>query len=186
MHSRAIVVTAVLAGLVLPAAASAAPRAVTVSPAAPAVTWEGAPTPAANVTFYEGDRTKQAACGSTPRDYCDDTLVHFTGEGPFDESGLTFRLEGFEHSDYDLRVYTSDASGAVGDYLGDPDGDGAGIVPQLPTFWGDGETLSTSADPDSYYLVRVVYFTVPGHEGYTGKVTWAGTAATGEAEPATS
>jgi hypothetical protein len=182
MHSRAISLTAILAGLLLPAAASAAPRAVTVSPEAASQSWDGAPTPAANVSFFDDHLGE--SCGSTPSDYCDDTLVHFTGAGPYEDSTLTFGIGGFDHSDYDLRVYTSDETGAVGDYLGSPDGDGAGpFGAAITTFIGDGETLSTFADPDTYYLVRVVYFTVPGDEGYKGTVSWAGTEATGEAEP---
>jgi hypothetical protein len=69
----------------------------------------------------------------TRRRPCDDTLVHFTGEGPYDESDLAISIGGYTHSDYDLRVYT---------------------------------TLHTFADPGSWYLVRVVYFTVQGDEGY--------------------
>lgn len=182
MNRPAFLALAAVAGLALPAAASAAPRAITIDPDAPSKTWTGAPAPAANVTFYEGNRTKLSACGTTPRDYCDDTLVHFTGEGPYDASDITFRIDGFQHSDYDLRVYASDATGAEGEYLGDPTGDGAGLVPQLPTFWGDGETKTVAADPGSWFLVRVVYFTVAGHEGYNGKVSWAGTPLT-EPEP---
>ena len=184
MHSRALTTIAVLAGLVVPAAATAAPRAITISPDAATATWDGAPTPAANVSFYEGDTTKRSACGTSPTDYCDDTLVHFTGEGPFEESQLTFGIGGYTHSDYDLRVYTSDATGAQGDYLGDPEGDGAGpLGAVLPTFAGDGETLSTFADPDTYFLVRVVYFSTPGDEGYKGTLSWTGALATDEGEP---
>jgi hypothetical protein len=186
MHSRALSTIAVLAGLLVPAAACAAPRTITVDPDHATASWEGTPTPAANVGFFE-ESAGLAGCGTSPTDYCDDTLVHFAGAGPFDDSGLTFRIEGFDHSDYDLRVYTSDATGAQGDYLGNGTGDGTGALgAALPTFMGDPETYTTFADPDTYYLVRVVYFAVPGDEAYAGKVSWAGTPATGEAAPAAS
>lgn len=42
------------------------------------------------------------------------------------------------------------------------------------TFAGDWETLNVAAEPDSWYLVEVVYFTVPGDETFTGKVSWTG------------
>lgn len=177
MTRRVLISIAVAAGLVVPAAATAAPRTVTVSEETASVSWDGAPTPAFNPTFF--DARLGAKCGSAPTDYCDDTLVHFTGEGPYEDSNLTFGIGGFAQSDYDLRVYTSDETGAVGDHLGNGDGDGAGpFGAVITTFVGDGETLSTAAEPDSWYLVRVVYFTVPGHEGYKGTVSWAGTPAT--------
>lgn len=172
MHTRILIALAVLAAL--PASASAAARTVTIDAAGPAQTWTGTSAQGLNVSFF--DERLPNECGTDPQNYCDDTLVHFTSAAALEDSNLTFRIEGFEHSDYDLRVYESDAGGAAGQYLGAPTGDGAGLLP-LETFAGDPESLSTWAEPDSYYLVRVVYFTVPGDEDYTGTVSWEGVTA---------
>ena len=172
MHTRLLVALAVLAAL--PASASAAARTVTIDAAGAPQSWTGTNAQGFNVTFFDDHLPNQ--CGTDPQDYCDDTLVHFTSADALEDSNLTFRIEGFAHSDYDLRVYTSDSSGAVGDYLGSPTGDNAGLIP-LATFAGDPESLTTWADPDSWFLVRVVYFSSPGDEDYTGKVSWTGATA---------
>ena len=174
MHSRFLTTLAVIAGLsVVPAVAQAAPREITIDTAGPAQTWPGTSAQGLNVSWFTDDQTNRGACGTTPTDYCDDTLVHFTSARPLDDSMLTFRIDGYDHSDYDLRVYTSDAEGTVGDYLGAPTGDNAGLIP-LETFAGDPESLTTYAEPGDYYLVRVVYFTAAGDENYTGTVSWDG------------
>ena len=174
MHRR-VLTAALLALAAAPATALAADRTIAVDPSAPTATWEGAAAPGLNVSFYEGETTGLSECGKDLQNHCDDTLVHFTAPFEVDESNLKFRIDGFSAGDYDLRVYASDAEGTEGEFIDTGDGEGngpAGAV--LPTFFGDFEHYSTFAEPDSWYLVRVVYFTAPGHEGYTGTVSWTG------------
>jgi hypothetical protein len=147
MHMRTLAALAVAAGLIVPSAATAAAdRTITIDPAAPTKTWTGTSTQGLNASFFDSHLPN--ACGKDLQSYCDDTLVHFASDEPFDDSNLTFRIDGFAHSDYDLRVYESDKSGAQGNYLGNPTGDGKGLAP-LATFAGDPETKSGSAGPDS-------------------------------------
>jgi len=173
MHKRTLAIAAALIGLAfVPAAATAAAdRTVTIDPLAPAKTWTGTATQGFNASFFDSHLPN--ACGKDLQSYCDDTLVHFDSTEPFDTSTIAFRIDGFAHSDYDLRVYESDKDGAVGTYLGNSDGEGKGLVP-LETAAGDPESKSGTAGPDSYFLVRVVYFTVFGDETYTGHVSWTG------------
>jgi hypothetical protein len=178
-----LTLAAVIGLAALPASASAAARTITIDAAAPTQSWTGTATQGFNPMFF--DSHLPGECGTDPNNYCDDTLVHFTSADALDESGLTFHIDGFDHSDFDLRVYTSDASGAVGDLIGTGKGEGTGLAGgTLPTWVGDPENVSTYADPDSWFLVRVVYFTVPGDEVYSGKLTWAGTVASPDAPEA--
>ena len=173
MHMRTLAGLAAAIGLALvPASALAAPdHTVTLSPDAATKTWTGTQTQGFNASFF--DTHLPNTCNHDVQTYCDDTLVHFNSLEPFDDSNLTFRIDGFAHSDFDLRVYNSDKTGAVGDLIGTGTGDGKGVLP-LATFAGDPETVGATGSPDGYYLVRVVYFTSPGDETYTGHVSWTG------------
>jgi hypothetical protein len=182
MHCRALL-AALIALAVAPATASADLRTIEISPDAVEQTWEGTATPGLNAGWFVDDQAGTGECGADPTTYCDDTLVHFTSPYELGESNLRVHIGDFSASDYDLRVYTSDETGAVGDYLGAPEADGNGPASAvLGTWLGDWESLTTFADPDSWYLVRVVYFTAPGHEGYTGTVSWTGNEFTPEDE----
>lgn len=182
MHRR-VLLAALLALAVAPATASAALRTIEVDPSAPEKTWDGTNTPGFNTSWFVDDQAGTGACGADADDYCDDTLVHFSSPFPLADSALKFHIGDFASSDYDLRVYTSDATGAQGDYLGSPDADGNGpFSAAIGTFVGDWESVTTFADPDTWYLVRVVYFTAPGHETYKGTVSWTGSEDTGEDE----
>lgn len=176
MNARLTALLGVLFALAAAPASHAAVRTITIDPGHAAQQWTGAPTAGVNGTwFLDGTGPiKSGQCTTDPYTYCDDTLVRFTSDVPLEDSTLSFRIDGFQHSDYDLRVYASDASGAAGELLGTGKGEGKGLVP-VATFAGDPESFSTEADPDSWYLVRVVYFAVPGDENYTGSVSWAGT-----------
>lgn len=175
MHRR-VLLAGLLALAAAPATALAADRTIEIDPSSAEKTWDGTATPGFNMTFFEGEATGLAECGQDVETYCDDTLVHFTSPFAVDESDLRFRIDGFTSSDYDLRVYASDAEGTEGEFLGTGDGERNGPAGALlPTFIGDFESFSTFAEPDSWYLVRVVYFTAPGHESYRGSVSWTGT-----------
>jgi hypothetical protein len=171
MHSRALAALLVLAAI--PTSAAAAPRTITIDADGPAKTWQGTATQGFNMSFFDSHLAN--SCGTAINDYCDDTLVHFTSAVPYDDSNLNFEIGGFEHSDFDMRVYASDATGKVGDLLTTGDGDGSGpLNPAISSGPGEVETASTFAEPDSYFLVRVVYFLVPGDEVYSGKLSWTG------------
>src|SRR6478735_3671107 len=86
--------------------------------------WTGPVASALNTSYFlDGTAPGQkGTCGAAddPQTACDKTLVHVTGivgEG----SSIKFRIDGFQQvSDFDLRVYTADATGAEGEYLGSP------------------------------------------------------------------
>jgi len=179
MHKRTLATLIVAAGLAVPATASAADRTITIDDSGATKTWTGTSSPGFNASFF--DAKLPNTCSKDPQYYCDDTLVHFTSDVPYDISDLKLRIEGFAHSDFDTRLYESDAGGAVGSYITNGTGDGTGPLTKAlgPTWMGDPETITTTAGPNSWFLLRVVYFTVPGDETYTGKVSWSG----GFAEP---
>jgi hypothetical protein len=182
MKNRFVAAACAVAAVALAApAAQAAPRAVSVTPDQPSAAWDGLPGPGLNVTWFADSLRPMGECGADVNNYCDDTLVHFTTDDEDQEitaSTLKFRMEGFSHSDFDLRVYESDETGEPITHLGSPASDNSQTSPlgandPRNTFIGDYETV-TVADPlpDSYYLVRVVYFTVAPDESYQGKVTF--------------
>lgn len=159
--------------------ASAAARTVTLGPGAATATWTGAKASGLNVSWFTDSINKSGRCGSSLQDYCDETLIHLTaGPAGFSPGAqASFRIEGFspQASDFDLRVYESDASGALGTYLGSPTSDNAGSsklgdLDPRNTWIGDYETVgAVPFGTDAYYLMRVVYFTVADGT-YQGKV----------------
>jgi hypothetical protein len=184
---RAALVAALLGLAVSAAAASAAPRAVEATPTT-AAKWDGVKTTGANVSWFTDSLRPSGKCDTAgPTSYCDDILVHFTAAELAEGAALKFRIEGFDPlpSDFDLRVYRSDATGEAGEYLDSPEGDfasgpyptdgsplapvGEVLFPNLETSSSDFETkivdLADTVDEetgasDAYFLVRVVYFAV--------------------------
>src|SRR5882724_9427309 len=129
---RLVTLLAAVAGLaiIVPAASAAVDRTVSVSPATPKADWAGATTTGFNTSFFaDGIGPVTGSCGKDTQDYCEQTLVHVTGD---DIGGgtATFRIDGFQpYSDFDLRVYESDETGALGTYLGAPQSDNAKTSP---------------------------------------------------------
>lgn len=137
--------------------------------------------------FLDGTAGQAGTCGalSDPRAACDKTLVHVTGtvgEG----SSITFRIDGFlPASDFDIRVYTSNAEGALESDLGSPTSTDAeessplGALDPRRTSAGDYENkvvgLSEYADYetgkiDQWFAVVVPYFLVV-NDKYAGHAT---------------
>jgi hypothetical protein len=180
INRRLIAVAGAAAAVTMAApAAEAAPRAVTVSPEKKTVAWDGLPGPGLNVTWFTDSLRPTGQCGADVNNFCDETLVHFDSDEDITPSTLKFRMEGFaQYSDFDLRVYESDESGEPLNYLGSPTSDNSqtsqlGSNDPRNTFIGDFESLEVADPlPDSYYLVRVVYFTVAPNESYKGSVTF--------------
>jgi hypothetical protein len=150
------VVVAVLA--LAPAAAEAQPdRMGTVTPDTP-FAWEG-PSAVGHNEDYDGAAGEP--CGKTVADYCDQTLVNVV-PGDFYETsggGVEFSVRNFDvpDSDFDLYVYESDASGALGDLVG------ASAGPS-----GQEESVAVQ-NATGYYLVRVIYWDVDPASGYDGR-----------------
>jgi hypothetical protein len=183
---RAALVAA-LAGLGLAAPAGAATdNSVAVTPAAPTADWTGAVGSGLNTSFFLGGTgpIPDGACAKDPNTMCESTLVHVTGDG-IGAGSVKFRIDGFQPvSDFDLRVYTSDATGAPDDDLTAPHGDVADSSPlgtddPRHSSAGDFETtivdLGTYLDGeggpvDQYFLVEVPYFIV-AEDSYKGHVT---------------
>lgn len=169
---------AVLAATLLaaPAAQAAPDRAVTLSAVEPVASWSGAAKTAFNTTFYMASTTGRAACGKTAQDFCEDTLVRIDPELAGAKK-LAVRLDGFSQaSDFDLRVYASNATGDALNDLGSPQGEVTqtsplGTLDPRATAHGDFETKDlTGVKAGQHYLVRIVYFAV-ADEGYRGTVT---------------
>ena len=151
-------------------------------PAKIAASWTGPVTSGMNTSFLldYGD-----CSGADPRTVCDRTLVRVVGtvgEG----STVTFRIDGFKPvSDFDIRVYTADETGAQDTYLGSPTstdaGDQSGLGSDDPRYTsaGDFENKLVDVTPyadletgaiDQYFLVVVPYFAVL-QDSYVGKAT---------------
>jgi hypothetical protein len=150
------VMAVVVAVLALAPAASAADRSGTVTPDVP-FAWEG-PSAVGHNEGYDG--LTGVPCGKTAADYCDETLVN-VDPGDFyatSGGGVEFAIGGYDvpDSDFDLYVYESDASGALGDLVGSSAGPA-----------GDEENLAVP-DASGYYLVRVIYWDVEPASGYDG------------------
>jgi hypothetical protein len=162
----------IAATALLPAAASAADRTVTVSAATPKSGWDGTQASGHNTSFFVTD----GECGKEESNYCDETLVKI--EGGNESAKLKVRIEGFsQEADFDLRVYKSDATGAVGEYQGSPIGDSGassplGTADPRNTSLGDYETKEVEK-AEGFYLVQVVYFFV-NDEGYKGVLELTG------------
>lgn len=164
--TRFAVPAVLVALLVLPASAVAAPdRALTVDDATPGATWRGAKTTAFNVSHFMANTTGLAACGKSAEAFCETSLV---AAGPETTAKrLRVRIDGFEaRSDFDLRVFDSDATGKRGTLLGSAVGDIAessvlGEADPRHTAAGDAETFEvTGVKPGRHVLVEVVYFSV--------------------------
>lgn len=150
--------------------------------------WTGAPALGLNQSFLlDGIGGQVGTCGALtdPRTACDKTLVHLTGivgEG----STLKFRIDGFlPVSDFDLRVYTSDETGALDSYLGSPSSTDvsetspAGSGDPRYTGPGDYENKVVDVTPyadfetgeiDQWFAVVVPYFLTP-MDSYAGHAT---------------
>lgn len=193
MHTprRPLALLVALAGLAVAAPANAADRTVTVTPAATVADWAGPTTNGLNVTFLvDGPGPTAGACGKDLQSYCDTTLVHVLADNVAEGSQIKFRIDGFSQaSDFDLKVFASDETGAADGELGSPTGDSAadspfngtpaeGLDPRS-TAAGDYETniedLGDARDPDTgavdaYYLVQIPYFMV-ANDTYAGHAT---------------
>ena len=155
--SKAVVpAVAVLLLLALAPSASAVDRSGSVTPDAP-FSWEG-PSAVAHNEGYDGPSGEP--CGKTVADYCDETLVNVDAGDFFATSGggVEFAIGGYDvaDSDFDLYVYASDASGAVGELVGSS-ADVAGV-----------EENVAIQEASGYYLVRVIYWDVEPASGYDG------------------
>jgi hypothetical protein len=156
---KGVLATAV-AVLALAPSAMAADREGTATPDTP-FTWEGV----SAVGHNEGyDGVTAEPCGKTVADYCDETLVN-ADAGDFYETsggGVEFAIGAYDvpDSDFDLYVYESDASGAVGDLVGAS----AGAA-------GEEENVAI-VDATGYYLVRVIYWDVEPASGYDGSAAF--------------
>lgn len=109
--------------------------------------------PAANTAGEE------AACGKDPSDYCDLTLLNVDVPADFYATrggGLNIKVGGYQASDYDLYVYSSDASGKQGALVGS-----SGDLPGA-------HEETTIPEAAGFYLVKVIYFATTGAEGYEG------------------
>jgi hypothetical protein len=151
---RTLVIVALFAPLVAPAAAPAAPaRTGTVTPATP-FTWQGPVASGQNQAF---DPDTGEPCGQTLADFCDASLV-LVSPGDFfatNGGGVEFSTSGAAPgSDMDLYVYASDATGSRGPLVGASAGATAD------------ESVAIE-NASGYYLVQVVYFDVTT-SGYTG------------------
>jgi hypothetical protein len=145
----------------------------------PTFEWTGKPDPGLNPSFFTGG---EGDCsGGDPSTTCDDTLVRLADD--FKAAAGTkmkFLIDGYAvpASDYDIRVYQSDAKGAAKTLLSSPTSEtyeplGLGAAATAP---GDAESW-TATGPSQlkagrYYLVRVVYFAAAG--GYDGSIELTG------------
>jgi hypothetical protein len=184
---RTLAALVAVTGLVAVPAAQASPP-VTVTTGLPA-TWTSAAGSGLNTTFFTDSLVHKGQCGADAYNLCDDTLVHVTADQVVEGTTMKFRIDGFSQtSDFDLRVYESDAAGAAGTYSGSPTGDAAAndIAAGTPaagndpraTAAGDPETkvidvtglVDDTGALDAYFLVRIPYFTV-ANDSYTGHAT---------------
>lgn len=177
---------ATLAGLALAGSASAAPdRTITLTsgPVPATADWTGATGSGLNTSYFlDGTAPGQTGtCGSVddPQTACERTLVHLVGDA-IGGGTATFRIDGFlPVSDFDLRVYASDATGEPEGDPADPTGDSEssplGDLDPRATSAGDYETATVALPEgdgtplDQYFVVLVPYFAVAS-DSYTGHV----------------
>lgn len=139
-----------------------------------------------NISYFFDGLATTGSCGKTLEDMCETILVHVTGEPQTDEEKavgkyIKFRMDGFTAaSDFDLRVYDSNASGAKLSHLGSPRGDstydettGLGTLDPRNTGPGDYErkVVKPTKDDGQYYLVEIPYFAVV-NDHYHLTVSW--------------
>jgi hypothetical protein len=184
---RALASLGALAAVALaaPAAQAAPDRTVEVSPTTNVLKWTGASAVGLNLSWFVNRSQYPGTCSKDPQTYCETTLVHVTAQDVAPSGRLIFRIENFKPvSDFDIRVYESDAAGGADNKIGSPVGDVAATSPagsDDPRFTGPGDFETTAidlspyvseetADVDAYFLVMVPYFTVI-NDTYDGKVT---------------
>ncbi|MGH2692073.1 MAG: hypothetical protein ACRDHM_06185 [Actinomycetota bacterium] len=139
----------------------------TVTPGTP-FTWDGTRATAFNISGFNNGNV--ATCGEDIDDFCE--YAHITANLPFPAGStaktytksLTFMIDTFDPpvTDFDMALYTSDATGAKLDRL-DFSGNNPGEAEDLSTsvrstrtYNADG-TVATE-NITSYYLIEVVYF----------------------------
>src|SRR3954447_23079586 len=117
------------------------------NPAKPTVKWTSAAGTDLNVTWLVDSLHPTGQCGADVYRFCDETLVHFTTPLLADGTQLKFRIENFNPvaSDFDLRVYESDATGAADRYLGGATGDTATTSPLK----GNDPRSTAAGDPET-------------------------------------
>ena len=141
-----------------PAAAVVLPpdRSSAVTPAAP-LPWAGAVASGTNRAF----NPVAPVCTKTPETYCDITLVDVQPGDLYTRAagGAEFTTAGAAPgTDIDLYVYTSDAAGTVGEFVGASGGT------------TDTERVSI-VNASGFYLAVVVYYTA-SNTGYTGQAAF--------------
>jgi hypothetical protein len=174
---------AVLCAAAVAIAAAPPDRTTTLNSATAETTWTG---PEASGSYDPLGDYSVENCSKEAESYCDNTLLKIESGGP-----VTLDVDIADYSnpesDFDLRVYKSDATGKATDddevtvsrYPENPFGVGS---TGLPNGFEEGTTIE-DLDP-GYYLVVVTYYSVDGGT-YTGtaKVTGATPAPSGEASP---
>jgi hypothetical protein len=126
-------------------------------------TWKGGPLTG---SFSTTDVYENVPC-DTPGNDCDDTLINVSVPSGHTAQG-TVAIDGPDGNDLDLFLYTSDASGKVGDPITDSAGSTAD------------ERLTFDAAP-GYYLARVVAATATAAE-YNGTVSLVARPVPGEVD----
>jgi hypothetical protein len=149
--------------------------------------WEGSTATGLNVNYhgqFDGVHPTPAQTCSDDRDsYCDTILLEFSNpltQADIDagktskKKNATITITNYAPvpdpgTDFDLRIFTSDAQGSVGEELGESavwgydDGDGTeSVTTQITT---------TLAQPSKYILAHVVYFIVVNSK-YSGSAAF--------------
>ena len=144
------------------AAFAAADRRGTVTPGR-RFTWNGSLATGSNVQY---DADAGQPCGKSPTNYCDTTLLRVGVDRGFWNArggGVQVRLFDYQPSsasDFDLYIYRSDARARRGALVASSAG--------LPA----AEELTTIPQATGYYLVTVVYYSVPESQ-YRGEARFA-------------
>ena len=168
MRAKLALIAAGLIGgaLFSPAVAPAADFSFKVDGATPVAKWAGTPALGLNQTWtlYQDLPVTIAQCGKLPINYCEDTLIQADVPAAAGAK-LKITLDGFGATlppepaavfdDFDVFIFTSDATGKVGDFVG-TGGEGAGVA-----------EVVTLEKASGYYLVRAVYYAVL-EAGYNG------------------
>lgn len=155
-------------GLMLPGTthATVPDETVTLTAGNPSEMWNGAIAPVgANIDYSS---TTAGPCPDTPNidgsDYCEQILLNVQ-LGPTywtaNPGHVDVTIDFIPPNDFDLYVYTSDASGAVGSFV-----DSSAQFVITPEVVSLDSSLFTS-ETNNYFLIHVVYFAVAA-SGYTG------------------
>lgn len=179
MTRRMRLTTLILALAILPATAALgeADHAVELVPGEGGFTWDGTETVGVNPNFHPwapqaSDVFPVGECSKDPNYYCDTILVKYVNPVPEDDadgrltqrSTITIDNYTFPGSDFDLRIWQSNADGERLTMLGE-----TGENP------GDPETFTTTITTtteiaERYVLYEVGYFAAAG--GYDGEITF--------------